>query len=167
MRLNEIADNKGARSKRKTLGRGIGSGLGKTCGRGGKGQTARSGVSINGFEGGQTPIYRRLPKRGFVNIHAKCLYELSLKDLEKLITKNKIASDTVIDLALLKNMNLARTVHEGISVFGTTDKDFSHKVSLVVDRISKTSALLLEKTGSTVKVIECPEPVRKMVKRVS
>ncbi|MFN7192719.1 MAG: 50S ribosomal protein L15, partial [Rhodospirillales bacterium] len=68
MKLNEIRDNKGARKGRKILGRGIGSGLGKTSGRGGKGQTARSGVALNGFEGGQTPIYRRLPKRGFNNI---------------------------------------------------------------------------------------------------
>ena len=74
--LNEIRDNPGARTKAKLLGRGIGSGLGKTSGKGGKGQTARSGVSLNGFEGGQNPIYRRLPKRGFKNIHATKKYEL-------------------------------------------------------------------------------------------
>ena len=74
--LNEIRDNQGARTKAKLLGRGIGSGLGKTSGKGGKGQTARSGVSLNGFEVGQNPIYRRLPKRGFKNIHATGKYEL-------------------------------------------------------------------------------------------
>ena len=74
--LNNIRDNKGARTKAKLLGRGIASGLGKTSGKGGKGQTARSGVSLNGFEGGQNPIYRRLPKRGFNNIHATKKYEL-------------------------------------------------------------------------------------------
>jgi len=76
LKLNNIRDNHGARQKTKLLGRGIGSGLGKTSGRGGKGQTARSGVSLNGFEGGQTPLYRRLPKRGFVNVHRAKMYEL-------------------------------------------------------------------------------------------
>ena len=98
MKINTIRDNKGARVKPKILGRGIGSGLGKTSGRGGKGQTARSGVSLNGFEGGQTPLYRRLPKRGFTNIHAIPSFELDFYKLNRLIDAGTLSIDDDINI---------------------------------------------------------------------
>src|SRR5512138_331807 len=101
MKLNEIRDNPGAHYRAKRLGRGIGSGKGKTCGRGGKGQTARTGVAINGFEGGQTPIYRRLPKRGFNNIHAQKMYELHFDKVNVAISAGLIKKGDVIDSELL------------------------------------------------------------------
>src|ERR1700759_513140 len=101
MQLNELQDNPGAKKRRMRVGRGIGSGKGKTGGRGGKGQTARTGVRINGFEGGQTPIHRRLPKRGFNN-HARHEYEtVNLSALQKAIDAGTLAAGT-IDLAGLK-----------------------------------------------------------------
>jgi len=99
--LNNIRDNRGARSKSKLLGRGIGSGKGKTSGRGGKGQTARSGVSLNGFEGGQNPIYRRLPKRGFNNIHACPKYELDFYKVNLMLDNGLIKTGERIDRELL------------------------------------------------------------------
>src|SRR4051812_27831732 len=98
LRLNEIRDNKGARHAPKCIGRGIGSGKGKTSGRGGKGQTARSGVSLNGFEGGQNPIYRRMPKRGFTNIHRVPLYELNFETLNRLVIAGKVDAKQPVDL---------------------------------------------------------------------
>src|SRR5436189_6147162 len=102
MKLNEIRDNPGAHYRAKRIGRGIGSGKGKTGGRGGKGQTARTGVSINGFEGGQTPLYRRLPKRGFANIFALKFSEINLGRLQgaidagKVDAKNPITEDAFV-----------------------------------------------------------------------
>ena len=150
--LNTIRDNRGARRKPKVLGRGIGSGLGKTCGRGGKGQTARSGVSLNGFEGGQNPIYRRLPKRGFKNIHAANLLEMSLASLVYFAQKHNIDEKTVIDLSLLRQLDKARVAHEGLSVFGVAE--CPRAMTIVVDRISKSAKDLIEKAGGSVTVLE-------------
>src|SRR3982750_465998 len=102
MKLNEIKDNKGARKSRVRVGRGIGSGVGKTAGRGQKGQKSRSGVSINGFEGGQMALHMRIPKRGFNNIFAKDYAEVNLGQLQKLIDLGKISADGTIDHAALK-----------------------------------------------------------------
>ena len=109
MKLNNISDNKGARTKRKLLGRGIGSGLGKTSGRGGKGQSARSGYSINGFEGGQNPIYRRLPKRGFNNIHATKKYELDFDKVNLLIDNGLLKAGEKLDRELLVKVYMYQT----------------------------------------------------------
>src|SRR5689334_13499542 len=96
MKLNQIRDNPKARKPRKILGRGIGSGLGKTSGRGGKGQTARSGVALNGFEGGQTPLHRRIPKRGFNNIFRRDFQELNLGELQKAIDDGRLGASEKI-----------------------------------------------------------------------
>lgn len=148
--LNTIKDRKGARQAPKRVGRGLGSGLGKTSGRGGKGQTARSGVSINGFEGGQNPIYRRLPKRGFVNIHRKHLYELTVWKLVELIEANRITDK--VDLETLKGLSMAKKWHEGLSIIGKAcDKaPLKTKVHCVVTRASKTAEELITKAGGVV-----------------
>jgi large subunit ribosomal protein L15 len=101
MKLNELRDNPGARPKSKRLGRGIGSGKGKTSGKGVKGQKAREGVSLNGFEGGQLPIYRRLPKRGFKNVSRKVFAPLNLDVLEKAVGEGKLdAGQTITEASL-------------------------------------------------------------------
>ena len=101
MKLNELRDNEGATHSRKRLGRGIGSGTGKTGGRGVKGQKARSGVAINGFEGGQMPLYRRLPKRGFNNIHAKSFVTVSLAKIQAAIDAKKLDAKETVDAWIL------------------------------------------------------------------
>src|SRR5271154_5058543 len=108
MQLNELKDNEGARHRKMRIGRGIGSGKGKTGGRGGKGQTARTGVRINGFEGGQTPIHRRLPKRGFTN-HARHEYEtVNLGAIQKAVDAKKLDAKKTIDLTALQAAGLVR-----------------------------------------------------------
>lgn len=115
MRLNQISDFKDSKKKRKRVGRGVGSGLGKTCGSGQKGQKSRSGVAIGGFEGGQMPLYRRLPKRGFTVIKAKKNY-VNLGDLQNLIDKEKINSSTCINLAILKEASIISSCAKEIKV---------------------------------------------------
>ncbi|CAL7961225.1 50S ribosomal subunit protein L15 [Alphaproteobacteria bacterium] len=105
-KLNELRDNKGARRPKKILGRGIGSGLGKTSGRGGKGQTARSGVALAGFEGGQMPLYRRLPKRGFNNINKEDFYLINLRDVQDNITNGKLDVSAPITLEKLREIGV-------------------------------------------------------------
>ena len=118
MKLNQIRDNRGARRPPKRLGRGIGSGLGKTSGRGGKGQTARSGVALNGFEGGQTPIYRRIPKRGFNNIFRREFQELNLGALQRAIDANKIAPGETITADGLVKAGVIRRAKDGVRLLG-------------------------------------------------
>ena len=108
MKLNEVRDNHGARVRSKRLGRGIGSGKGKTSGKGVKGQKAREGVALNGFEGGQLPIYRRLPKRGFVNLFRKEYAPVNLGTLEAAIVAGRIDATQVIDEAVLRGAGLVR-----------------------------------------------------------
>jgi large subunit ribosomal protein L15 len=151
IQLNEIKDNLGARKKRMRVGRGIGSGKGKTCGRGGKGQTARSGVSINGFEGGQTPIYRRLPKRGFNNIHRIPLFEMSMDKLTQLVEKYDIKKDVTITRDFLVNLGEMKAWQKGITLFGNATKQFSNKVSLEVVRASASAKAAVEKAGGEIK----------------
>lgn len=150
VRLNQIRDNEGARSKPKLLGRGIGSGLGKTCGRGGKGQTARSGVAINGFEGGQNPIYRRLPKRGFVNIHAADLCELTLAKLDRLIASGQLKAADEITMESLIQVGAMRKWQTGISLIATGN--LTQKVTIEVTRASAKAKEAIEKLGGTVKI---------------
>src|SRR5437763_5966397 len=119
MRLNQIADRPGARKSRMRIGRGIGSGSGKTGGRGGKGQTARSGVRIKGFEGGQMPLHRRLPKRGFNNIFAKKLNEVNLGRVQAAIDAGRLHLDgTEVDAAMLVNAGVLRRAHDGVRLLG-------------------------------------------------
>ncbi len=145
--LNTIKDNKGARRPKKLLGRGLGSGLGKTSGRGGKGQTARSGVSINGFEGGQTPLYRRLPKRGFVNIHRMSMYELDFHKINRIVEKGELAEGGQIDREFLIMKRYMPQHIQGISLIANGIPKVGVKVAAT--RSSKKAQSLLEKAGGS------------------
>src|SRR6058998_1798759 len=118
MKLNELSDNQGARKGRMRVGRGIGSGKGKTAGRGQKGAKARSGVSINGFEGGQMPLHMRLPKRGFNNIFAKDYAEVNLGAIQKLVDAKTLNAKGVIDHEALKAAGVARGGRNGVRILG-------------------------------------------------
>lgn len=116
MDLNQLSDNVGARQERMRVGRGIGSGKGKTCGRGHKGQKSRSGVRIKGFEGGQMPLFRRLPKRGFVNIFRKKFAEVSLARIQKAIDAGRLEVSAPIDAAALARAGLIRHAGQAVSL---------------------------------------------------
>jgi len=152
MKLNDIRDNEGARKGRVRVGRGIGSGLGKTGGRGQKGQKSRSGVSIKGFEGGQMPLHMRLPKRGFNNIFAKDYAEVNLGQLQKLIDNGKLPTDGVVDHAALKAAGVARGGKDGVRVLGKGE--LTAKLSFKVAGVSKGAREAIEKAGGSVEVIE-------------
>lgn len=151
MKLNEIKDNEGATHSRKRLGRGIGSGSGKTAGRGVKGQKARSGVAINGFEGGQMPIYRRLPKRGFTNIFASDYVVVSLGRIQKAIEAGKLDAGQTVDAAALKAAGVIRRVKDGVRVLA--DGDVSSKLTLEVAGASKSAVEKIEKAGGSIKLL--------------
>jgi large subunit ribosomal protein L15 len=152
MKLNDIRDNKGARKSRVRVGRGIGSGLGKTAGRGQKGAKARSGVSINGFEGGQMPLHMRLPKRGFNNIFAKDYAEVNLGAIQKLVDAGTLDTKGVIDHEALKAAGVARGGKDGVRVLGKGE--FSAKLNLRVAGVSKGAREAIEKAGGSVEIIE-------------
>lgn len=155
MKLNDIRDNEGATHSKKRLGRGIGSGSGKTAGRGVKGQKARSGVAINGFEGGQMPLYRRLPKRGFNNLFAKDFVTVSLARIQAAIDAKKLdASETVTAEALVK-ARVIRRVKDGVRLL--SDGDLKAKVSFDVAGASKAAIEKVEKAGGSVKVAAAAE----------
>ena len=118
MKLNDIRDNEGARKSRVRVGRGIGSGLGKTAGRGQKGAKSRSGVSINGFEGGQMPLHMRLPKRGFNNIFAKDYAEVNVGAIQKALDAGKLSADGTLDHDAFKAAGLARGGKDGVRILG-------------------------------------------------
>jgi large subunit ribosomal protein L15 len=151
MKLNEIRDNEGARHRKMRVGRGIGSGKGKTSGRGQKGQTSRSGVSINGFEGGQMPLHMRLPKRGFNNHGAKDYAEVNLGQIQKLVEAGKLDSKATIDHAALQAAGVARGGKDGVRILGKGD--FSTKLSFNVHGISAGARAAVEKAGGSVEVI--------------
>ncbi len=159
MKLNEIRDNPGARRSKMRICRGIGSGKGKTGGRGGKGQTARSGVAINGFEGGQMPIYRRLPKRGFTNIFAKQYVELNLGQLQTAIDAGKVDDKKPINGEVLVNAGVLRRVKDGIRLLGKGE--IKSKVNLQVAGVTKSARAAVEKAGGAVEVVEQKLPVVK------
>jgi large subunit ribosomal protein L15 len=152
MNLNDLRDNKGARQSRVRVGRGIGSGLGKTAGRGQKGQKSREGVSIKGFEGGQMPLHMRLPKRGFNNIFAKDYAEVNVGALQKLVEGGKLATDGVIDHAALKAAGVARGGKDGVRILGKGE--LSAKLSFKVAGVSKGAREAIEKAGGSVELIE-------------
>lgn len=151
MKLNEIRDNDGARKGRMRVGRGIGSGKGKTSGRGQKGQTSRSGVSIAGFEGGQMPLHMRLPKRGFNNIFAKDYAEVNLGAIQRLVDAKKLDSKGVIDHAALKAAGVARGGRDGVRILAKGD--FSAKLNFKVAGVSASAKAAIEKAGGSVDVI--------------
>jgi len=148
MKLNEIRDNEGAHKRSRRFGRGIGSGRGKTCGRGGKGQTARTGVRIKGFEGGQMPIHRRLPKRGFNNPNRLDLVEVSLEMLQSAIDAGKIKSGDAITAASLKQAKVIKFTRDGLRLLGTG----SLKSAITIEAHSATTSAkaAIEKSGGKV-----------------
>ncbi len=152
MKLNDLRDNEGATHSKKRLGRGIGSGSGKTGGRGVKGQKSRSGVAINGFEGGQMPLYRRLPKRGFKNIFAKEFVTVSLARIQAAIDAKKLdAKETVNAEALLK-AGVIRRAKDGVRIL--SDGELKAKVAFDVAGASKAALEKIEKAGGSVKLPE-------------
>jgi large subunit ribosomal protein L15 len=152
IKLNDLRDNQGARKSRVRVGRGIGSGLGKTAGRGQKGQTSRSGVSIFGFEGGQMPLHMRLPKRGFNNIFAKDYAEVNLGMIQKAIDAGKLSADATIDQDALRAAGLSRGGKDGVRLLGKGA--FSAKLSFRVAGVSKGAREAVEAAGGSVEVIE-------------
>lgn len=150
MKLNEIKDNEGARKSAKRVGRGIGSGSGKTSGHGQKGQKARSGVAINGFEGGQMPIYRRLPKRGFKNPFAKVFAVVNLDTLQTAIDAGKLKADAV-DLAALSNAGIVTKTYDGVRLLARGA--VTTAVTISVNSASKAAVAAIEKAGGKVNII--------------
>jgi large subunit ribosomal protein L15 len=153
MKLNQVADRPGARKSRQRIGRGIGSGVGKTGGRGGKGQTARSGVRIKGFEGGQMPLHRRLPKRGFNNIFAKKLNEVNLGRVQAAIDAGRLHLDggAEVDAAILVNAGVLRRSHDGVRLLG--NGELKTKINFVVYGASKSAVAAVEKAGGSVRIL--------------
>lgn len=145
MKLHELADNPGATKNRKRVGRGPGSGTGKTGGRGIKGQKSRSGVAINGYEGGQMPLYMRLPKRGFNNINAKRHAVVNLGLLQKFIDAKKIDPKKPITEESLVASGLVRRVRDGVRILAKGD--FKAKVDLTVTGASKSAVAAVEAAG--------------------
>ncbi|QWW69188.1 50S ribosomal protein L15 [Rhizobium sp. WYJ-E13] len=151
MKLNEIKDNEGSTHSRKRLGRGIGSGSGKTGGRGVKGQKSRSGVAINGFEGGQMPIYRRLPKRGFNNIFAADYVVVSLARIQAAVDAGKLDAKATVDAAALKAAGVIRRAKDGVRVL--SDGELKAKITLEVAGASKSAVEKIEKAGGKVTLL--------------
>ena len=150
MKLNEL-NNKSSRSK-KRLGRGIGSSKGKTSGRGHKGQKSRSGVAIKSFEGGQMPLYRRLPKRGFKSIKNKRIALMNLSRIQEIINKNKISLNTKINLQNLQKSNLINNKYKKLKLLGSGD--IKEKFDFEVNSISKSAKEKIEKSGGKVTLIK-------------
>ena len=150
MKLNQIDKNKSFKSK-KRIGRGIGSGKGKTSGSGHKGQKARSGVAINGFEGGQMPLHRRLPKFGFSNFTNKQYFELNLATLQKLIDKNSINESEVINIALLKKLRILKNKDKKLlKILGTGE--LKSKNTIECSKVTKSAEEKLQKLGVELKI---------------
>ena len=150
MNLNDIRDNDGARKSRMRVGRGIGSGKGKTAGRGQKGAKARSGVSINGFEGGQMPLHMRIPKRGFNNKFAKDFAEVNLGLIQKALDAGKLDAGAVIDHAALKAAGLARGGKDGVRLLGKGT--LTAKLKFAVDGVSAGAKAAVENAGGSVEL---------------
>ena len=150
MKLNEIRDNEGARKSRKRVARGIGSGSGKTAGRGQKGQKARSGVAVRSFEGGQMPIYRRLPKRGFKNPFAKNFAIVNLDSIQKAIDAGKLSANEINVESLLKANVISKTL-DGVRLLARGA--LTAKVEISVNSASKAAIEAVEKAGGKVTIV--------------
>ena len=160
MKLNQLADNPGARKKRMRIGRGIGSGKGKTGGRGGKGQTARAGVAINGFEGGQMPLHMRMPKRGFNAWNPKDWNEVRLDRIQAYIDSGKLDIKGVVDSAALVAAGVIRRPKDGVRLIGS--EGFSaKKVTFKVDYATKGAAAAIEAAGGKLDLIPVKETWKK------
>lgn len=151
MKLNEINDNKGARKDRTRVGRGIGSGKGKTCGRGIKGYKSRSGSSVNGFEGGQMPIYRRLPKRGFKNPFKKEFTVINLDVIQEAVSAGKVDAAKEINAEVLLKAGVIGKVLDGVRVLARGK--VSDKLTIKVAGASKAAVEAVEKAGGKLELI--------------
>ena len=152
MKLTDIRDNEGAAKSRIRVGRGIGSGKGKTGGRGVKGQKARAGVAVKGFEGGQMPLYRRLPKRGFHNLFAKDLNEVNLGRIQQAVEAGKLdAKGTVTIEALVAAGVITRQAKDGVKILGVGE--LTTKLAFEVAGASKSAVAAIEKAGGSVKIL--------------
>ena len=167
MKLNDIRDNDGARKGRMRVGRGIGSGKGKTAGRGQKGAKARSGVSVNGFEGGQMPLHMRIPKRGFNNIFAKDYAEVNVGMIQKMIDAGKLDGKGTLDHDALKAAGLARGGKDGVRLLGKGE--LTAKLALTVAGATKGAIAAVEKAGGKVELIDkgLPEHEKKAARAAS
>ncbi|MFK4823364.1 50S ribosomal protein L15 [Paenochrobactrum sp. BZR 588] len=152
MKLNDLREKPGAVKARKRVGRGIGSGTGKTGGRGVKGQKSRSGVAINGFEGGQMPIYRRLPKRGFTNIFAKDFNTVSVERVQTAIDAGKLDASAVVTVEALVAAGVIRRAKDGVRLL--SNGEITAKVTFDVAGASKAAIEKVEKAGGSVKLPE-------------
>ncbi len=152
MNLNDLRDNEGARKSRLRIGRGIGSSKGKTGGRGVKGQKSRTGVRLNGFEGGQMPLHRRLPKRGFNNLFAREYVIINIGDVQKAIDAGKLAVDAPITAEVLRAAGLVNNSKDGVRLLG--EGELTTKADFALAGASKTAVEAVEKLGGTVTVIE-------------
>ncbi|OHC74574.1 MAG: 50S ribosomal protein L15 [Rhodospirillales bacterium RIFCSPLOWO2_12_FULL_58_28] len=151
MKLNDLRDNPGAVRNRKRVGRGIGSGTGKTAGRGDKGQKARSGVSLLGFEGGQMPLFRRLPKRGFNNLYDKDLAEINLGRLQVAVDAGKLKASAVVNAETLRAAGLIKGSHDGIKLLAKGE--LKAKLTFDVNGASKAAIAAVEKAGGKVNIL--------------
>jgi len=157
MKIHELRDNPGATKKRKRIGRGPGSGTGKTGGKGIKGQKARSGVAIKGFEGGQMPLHRRLPKRGFNNIFAKSFAVVNLGSIQKFIDAGKLDAKATIDEAALVSSGLVRRRLDGVRLLAKGELT-SKGLKISVTGASKSAAAAVEASGGSLTVVADPAP---------
>lgn len=148
MQLNQLSDNPGARKSRMRVGRGIGCTKGKTCGRGGKGQTARSGVAIKGFEGGQMPVHMRLPKRGFNSMAPRDFVEVNLGRLQAAIDAGKLDIAKPVDASAMQAAGLVRRIRGGVRLLG--NGELKSKLTLEVRGASKAAIEAVEKLGGSV-----------------
>ncbi|HEY0850956.1 MAG TPA: 50S ribosomal protein L15 [Bradyrhizobium sp.] len=151
MKLSDIADNAGSRKKRMRVGRGIGSGKGKQAGRGGKGQTARSGVRIKGFEGGQMPLHRRLPKRGFNNVFRVEFAEINLDRLQQAVDAKQIDTKDTVNAESLVKAGVLRRAKAGVRLLGRGE--LKAKLNIEVHGASKSAIAAVEKAGGSVKIL--------------
>jgi large subunit ribosomal protein L15 len=150
MKHNEICDNEGAAPARKRVGRGIGSGKGKTCGRGHKGQKSRRGKALGGFEGGQMPLHRRLPKRGFTNKWANTFVEVNLDQLQKAVDAGRLDPGQPVDAAAVRQAGLVKRTRDGVRVLGRGE--LNAKLDLVVAGASKTARHAVEAAGGSITI---------------
>lgn len=152
MRLNEIKENEGAAKRRVRVGRGIGSGVGKTAGRGVKGQKSRTGVAIKGFEGGQMPIYRRLPKRGFTKWRRQDFNVLNIDRLQGAITDGRLDAGQPVDLAKLVETGIVRRPKDGLRILG--NGELTSAITITADHVTASARAAIEKAGGSVTLIE-------------
>jgi large subunit ribosomal protein L15 len=163
MNLNEIRDNNNATKEKKRIGRGIGSGTGKTSGKGHKGQKARSGVSIKGFEGGQMPIHRRLPKRGFTNINRIPYIVLNFNRIENLINDKKIDPNKIINPQTFLDLGIIKSLKSKIKLLAKGE--IKTKINIEVDAASTSAKNFVEKIGGSISIIENKKLAVKLSKK--